>query len=140
MFIDRCGRKMLLIVSGSGCAVGLTVMGIFSYLFECGFDVSQFEWIPVASLSFVIFIASIGLIPIPYVIIAEVLPQKVSETLYFGIFHYCCYNASTLIDTTDWNNDMHDNGERLGYNNFKSIPISAGKSETVWMYVAVRVC
>lgn len=77
IFIDRVGRKVLLIISGSGCAIGLTVMGVFSYLFECGFDVSGLNWIPVVSLSFVIFIASIGLIPIPYVIIAEVLPQKV---------------------------------------------------------------
>lgn len=81
LFIDRVGRKVLLIISGSGCAIGLIVMGIFSYLFECGFDVSRLNWIPVVSLSFVIFIASIGLIPIPYVIIAEVLPQKVSDSI-----------------------------------------------------------
>lgn len=77
LFIDRVGRKVLLLISGSGSAVGLTVMGIFSYLFESGYDVSGLNWVPVVSLSFVIFIASIGLIPIPYVIIAEVLPQKI---------------------------------------------------------------
>ncbi len=88
LFIDRVGRKVLLLISGSGCAIGLTVMGIFSYLFENGIDVSALNWIPVVSLSFVIFIASIGLIPIPYVIIAEVLPQKVRNSFFFSRFKW----------------------------------------------------
>lgn len=86
LFIDRFGRKVLLIISGSGCAIGLTVMGTFSYLVECGLDASGLNWIPVVSLSFVIFIASIGLIPIPYVIISEVLPQKVSSSNFLFIY------------------------------------------------------
>lgn len=53
-------------------------MGTYSYLSQQGYDLSHFNWVPVISLSFVIFISSTGIIPIPYIIIAEVLPQKVN--------------------------------------------------------------
>lgn len=106
LFIDRFGRKVLLIISGSGCAIGLTVMGTFSYLVECGLDASGLNWIPVVSLSFVIFIASIGLIPIPYVIISEVLPQKVSSSNFLFIY-WCDENDKRILDSSYWNNDMH---------------------------------
>lgn len=77
LIIDRVGRKCLLVVSSGGSALGLAVMGTYSYLSKNGYDVGALNMVPVISLSFVIFIASIGLIPIPYVIIAEVLPRKV---------------------------------------------------------------
>lgn len=77
--IDRIGRKLLLTISSSGAAIGLSVMGIYCYLskHQPNVDVSQYNWIPVVTLSFVIYISSIGIIPIPYIIISEVLPQKV---------------------------------------------------------------
>lgn len=53
-------------------------MGTYSYMSAHNYDLSQFHLVPVISLSFVIFISSIGIIPIPYIIIAEVLPQRVS--------------------------------------------------------------
>lgn len=77
LLIDRVGRKVLLIVSASGASVGLATMATFSYFHKYGYDVSAFNLVPVISLSFFIFISSVGLIPIPYVIIAEVLPRKV---------------------------------------------------------------
>lgn len=52
-------------------------MGSYSYMSAHNYDLEQFHLVPVISLSFVIFISSIGIIPIPYIIIAEVLPQKV---------------------------------------------------------------
>lgn len=61
----------------AGAAIGLSVMGCYSWASSNGHDLHHFNLVPVISLSFVIFISSIGIIPIPYIIIAEVLPQKV---------------------------------------------------------------
>ncbi|XP_037042110.1 facilitated trehalose transporter Tret1-2 homolog [Bradysia coprophila] len=79
--IDRIGRKLLLTISCSGAAIGLSVMGIYCYLnkHQSNIDLSQYNWIPVVTLSFVIYISSIGIIPVPYIIISEVLPQKIKR-------------------------------------------------------------
>lgn len=54
-------------------------MGTYSLLSSNGHNLDQFHLVPVISLSFVIFISSIGIIPIPYIIIAEVLPQRIRK-------------------------------------------------------------
>lgn len=77
--VDRIGRRILLTISSGGAAIGLIIMGIYCYLSKHDVDVSQYNWIPVITLSFVIYISSIGIIPIPYIIISEVLPPKVAQ-------------------------------------------------------------
>lgn len=80
--IDRIGRRALLAISTGGAAIGLTIMGIYCYLgkHQPNVDVSQYYWIPVVSLSFVIYVTSVGITPIQYIIISEVIPQKVRKT------------------------------------------------------------
>lgn len=41
-------------------------------------NLDDFQWVPVASFSAMIFIASCGALPVPYVIVSEILPDKVS--------------------------------------------------------------
>lgn len=77
LLIDRVGRKCMLIISCGGSAIGLSIMGVYSFMSVHGYDVDAMRLVPVLSLSFVIFVASMGIIPIPYIIIAEVLPRKV---------------------------------------------------------------
>lgn len=83
MVVDRCKRKVLYIVSSFGSAIGLGMMGVHAYLAVSGFDVSKISWLPVASLSFVIFIASVGILPLTFVILSEILPQKVRKHLFW---------------------------------------------------------
>ena len=64
-------------------AIGLFAMGTHGYLKSQHVDVSAINWIPVASLSFVIFIASVGLLPLTFVILSEILPPKVFSCLFF---------------------------------------------------------
>lgn len=71
----RCFKTSFFFVAGA--AIGLSVMGCYSWASSNDHDLHHFNLVPVVSLSFVIFISSIGIIPIPYIIIAEVLPQKV---------------------------------------------------------------
>lgn len=71
----RCPQG-LYIGTAFGSAIGLAAMGVHGYLKLSGYDVSAINWIPVASLSFVIFIASCGILPLTFVILSEILPQK----------------------------------------------------------------
>lgn len=73
--VDRAGRKVIYSISAFGAALGLTVLGVHS-LFRV--QLAEHSWIPVVAFAFYIFIASIGLLPLHYVILVEIMPKKVS--------------------------------------------------------------
>lgn len=83
ILVDNLGRKILLLISTIGTTAGLFSMGIFSFLQHSGHDLSELGSLPILSLSFTILFSSFGILPLPYVILAEVLPQKVSINLSF---------------------------------------------------------
>lgn len=75
--IDMIGRRFLLIVSSIGCTFGLSAMGAYNYCLANGLDVSEWYWVPLTSLSLTFFTACIGMMPLAFVILAEVLPVNV---------------------------------------------------------------
>lgn len=76
--VDRVGRRVLLLFSTSGAFLGLTCLGTYSYLSTSGMDLSTVNWIPLVSFSTFVFISCFGILPLPFIITAEVLPPKVS--------------------------------------------------------------
>lgn len=75
--VDRLGRKVLLITSAVGSSICLACLGAYSYANSIGIDVAAYSWISIASFSGMMFLAAIGLIPLMFVVIAEVMPEKV---------------------------------------------------------------
>lgn len=69
---------MLFGLSSFLSGIGLVVFGTFSYLNYCGLDMSSVYWLPVTSVSFFIFVNGAGMRPLPFVYVAEVLPNEVS--------------------------------------------------------------
>lgn len=82
-FSDSLGRKALLIVSLLGSAFGLLSFASYSYLKQNEYELSSFEWVPVVSLSFVIFTASAGVIPLMFIGMVEHLTSKVCTFFLF---------------------------------------------------------
>lgn len=76
--MDRLGRKVLLLVSMVGCLLAQVVAGTYSYLEMNDYDVLALNWISVVSISIFVGFSSIGTLPVPYVMMAEVIPQRVS--------------------------------------------------------------
>lgn len=74
---DKLGRKLFMIISLSGSATGLGFLSLFLYLTKNGYDLSNYSWVPVVCLAFVIFISSAGIIPLSHVCRVENLPTKV---------------------------------------------------------------
>lgn len=73
------------------------------------YDVDAFNWIPVASFSFVIFIASWGILSLPFVIIPEILPENLKNfgmTFCMNLLAVCAFIATKflplLIDTVGY--------------------------------------
>lgn len=75
--MDKVGRKVLLLVSLATGMLALLMTGAYSYLAKHDYDVSAFNWLPVVSISFFIFVTSIGILPAPYVMMSEVIPQRI---------------------------------------------------------------
>lgn len=78
---DRFGRKVLLITSLVGTILGQISLSLFTFLQELDYDVSFFSWMPVISICFVIFISTLGVIPLASVCTVEALPAKVNLQL-----------------------------------------------------------
>lgn len=86
-FSDTLGRIKLLTISLLGSSFGLLAFSLYSYLRQSGYDLTAFEWLPVASLSFVVFISSAGLIPLIFVCTVENFPSKVQ---CFHLLTFAC--------------------------------------------------
>lgn len=74
ILVDRAGRKVLFSLSAVGTGLGLLCLGCHSLFKE---HLVEYNWIPVVAFSLVIFIASIGILPLQFVILIEVLPKNV---------------------------------------------------------------
>lgn len=81
MLVESLGRRFLMILSMSGCTLGLFTMSGYMYLNTLGFDMSSFHWVPVVSLGFDVFISAIGIVPLAFVCIVESLPSKVCKQM-----------------------------------------------------------
>jgi hypothetical protein len=75
---EQVTRKFLYVATCMGTILGLLAFGMHGML-KNFYDVSDFNWIPIVSMSFVIFIASVGLMPLTFTILSEILPLKVSN-------------------------------------------------------------
>lgn len=77
--VDRAGRRKFYIFSSLGTSFGLAMFAIYLSFLS---DNHLFDWVPVVCLSYVLFANGLGMYPIPWLIIIEIMPQKVEV-----IFH-----------------------------------------------------
>lgn len=86
MLIDRVGRRILYITSGTLVAASLGILGIYTLLPKYGYDLTNLGWIPLTCLIGYIAFFAIGFGPVPIVIIPEIVPiQSRSLVLAFAI-------------------------------------------------------
>lgn len=76
---DAFGRKITMILSLFGCSVGLFTFAAYSYLRQNGFDISNYLWIPVVCLSFVMFMSTAGITALANICAVENYQPKVSK-------------------------------------------------------------
>ncbi|KAH6930625.1 hypothetical protein HPB50_015573 [Hyalomma asiaticum] len=75
---DRAGRKALFIVSSVITVIGLGLLGLYFHLKEAnGEEFSkQYGWFPLLAISVYIVGHSLGLGPLPFVLLGEMIPLK----------------------------------------------------------------
>ncbi|XP_044268849.1 facilitated trehalose transporter Tret1-like isoform X1 [Tribolium madens] len=76
-FLDKVGKKLLLLIALAGTITCEIVLGVYFYLQKNGDDVSGISWLPILSL--VVFIAfyNFGLGSIPWAVMGELLPLNI---------------------------------------------------------------
>lgn len=86
MFVDKAGRRILISTSALGISCGLFVFASYSYLNDLGYVASYLNWIPLASFSFVLFIANLGVLTLPFLVMSELMITlpKVSKQIEEG--------------------------------------------------------
>lgn len=75
--VDKTGRRILLMVSAICTGITHVAMGIYFQLKESDYDLSSYGWFPLLILSVMYLVSSIGLMNIPFFLIAEILPIKI---------------------------------------------------------------
>ncbi|PSN47388.1 hypothetical protein C0J52_11156 [Blattella germanica] len=71
LLMDRLGRRVLLLTSGFGMAISLLILTVFFYFKETGVELSDWNWLPLASLNVYIVAFCIGFGPIPWFMVVE---------------------------------------------------------------------
>lgn len=82
---DKLGRKRLNLISLFGSAAGLFAAILYHYLHLNGYNLSGFGWVPVVSLSFVVFITSVGIWALSGICAAEILSARVCSYVFENI-------------------------------------------------------
>ncbi|XP_058122074.1 facilitated trehalose transporter Tret1-like [Anopheles ziemanni] len=77
LLVDRMGRKILLVISALGTALGHSVFAAYCFGQYAGYDLTMLSWLPLVCFSVVIFIGSLGLGTLPFVVLAEIMPLKI---------------------------------------------------------------
>lgn len=76
VLVGRVGRKLLMSLSAIGTAVGLICMGLYDMNKE---HLTEYGWIPIVSFSTIILMSSTGMLPLTFVILAEIMPKKIKS-------------------------------------------------------------
>lgn len=77
VLVDRFGRRVLILFSTSGLAVGFISFGLTVH-YGLEFIRENCSWLPLLIMALIIYISSIGLVALLFTIIVEVLPAKVN--------------------------------------------------------------
>ncbi|KAI4456990.1 sugar transporter-like [Holotrichia oblita] len=89
--IDKLGRKPLLFISTSGCAVALISEGIYFYIQDHHHsNIEYISWIPTVGIVVYLIMSPLGLSSLSYVLMGELFPINIKEyavTLmtFFGV-------------------------------------------------------
>ncbi|KAK5644638.1 hypothetical protein RI129_005938 [Pyrocoelia pectoralis] len=77
MLIERLGRKILLLVSGSLMATCLIILGTYFHLDMLNYDMTSFSFVPLVCVAIYVVAFSVGFGPIPWMIAGDIFSIKV---------------------------------------------------------------
>lgn len=88
--VDRAGRRKFYICSSLATSAGLTLFAFYLFFLT---DNRAFDWVPIVCLSYVLFVNSLGMGTIPWLIVIETMPKKV----WIAVGRSCQWGFALLI-------------------------------------------
>lgn len=82
LVIERVGRRILLLISSAGCGICLFTAGLYFFLKQMNWDTSAYSFVPLISVGLMIFVFAIGVASVPFVVITEILPEKLRGPIF----------------------------------------------------------
>ncbi|XP_075534584.1 facilitated trehalose transporter Tret1-like [Dermacentor variabilis] len=98
LLIDRAGRRSLMLVSSLVVTASLTVLGLFYYYkdMDSGEFRHRYRYVPLASLTAYIAAFCLGIGPVPWVVMGEILSPR-ARGLSTGVSTAFCFFCEFLI-------------------------------------------
>lgn len=90
VLVERCGRKMMMSISALGTSMGFAIFGFYSLLQSQSYNMENLKFVPLFAFSLIIFIANLGILTLPFLILSEISHPKV-------FFHYKKLHSSSNI-------------------------------------------
>ncbi|CAG0884146.1 unnamed protein product [Cyprideis torosa] len=119
---DRAGRRLLLLLSGSGIIVGLGSMGSYYYLKDhTEQNMDNLGWLPLVSLMVYIVPYSVGYGAIPWVLMGELFAPK-----YRAVASGICSGISWIMAFATTST-------------FKPLESGIGEAGTFWLYSSINI-
>lgn len=103
---DAFSRKTTMSISIIGSIAGLLTLSIYLYLQQNGYDVSNYTWLPLVTLSLIIFISSSGIIAITNTFVIEFFPSNASYHLIYLIRTQLKYTFFNKFTDSNGGNDL----------------------------------
>nr|CAD7596008.1 unnamed protein product [Timema genevievae] len=76
LLVELTGRRFLLMISEAAMALCLAILAIYFYFKDSGHDVSSIGWLPLASVTTFVVMFAVGLGPLPWFMMSEVVPTE----------------------------------------------------------------
>lgn len=86
LLVDKAGRKVLISTSAFGISIGMFVFATYSYLNGLRYDLSNLNWLPLASFSFTLWIANLGVLTLPFLVTSELIITLPNVSLQQKLF------------------------------------------------------
>lgn len=79
VLVEKCGRKFMMGISALSTSLGLVALGIFVLMQTKGYEMENLRFVPLLSFSFMIFVANLGVLTLPFLILSEISHPKVKS-------------------------------------------------------------
>lgn len=114
--VDRAGRRILLLISGAGMAVCLLAMVFRFFLLNRGVEIKYIEWLPLIAVNLYIVAASVGISPLPWFMMPELLSNEAKN--WVSSLAVCLNWSMTFLVTKFFPIMMNDIGSEATYGTF----------------------
>lgn len=83
LLVDRCGRRLLLIISSLGVTISHSLLGLHFHLLSLGLDPQDLTWLPILSLVMFNIFLYCGLFSVPSSLVSEIFPPNIKTSATF---------------------------------------------------------